>query len=171
MEFTMQATQSNTASGSGRSTEQFAALGYVSQHLGVNADETPRCRRPDGSYRGIGQGGDITREAGELLGVLHLNSTILGLPGLTEEDRSQFRSELTELIDRTWALLERLLERSEERNGSRDSSVGEVFLKRLPCAGTTVHKPELTEYVAPVRGVGGWNGRVLEQAAAGWIAC
>jgi hypothetical protein len=181
MEQAMQAMQSSTAAGTWCREEEFAALRYVSQHLGVDAEETPRRRRMEhssGGGRESGGDGDLIREAGELLGILHLNGTLLVRPELRVEETNALRVELGELIDQSWELLEQLLEFTHERDRDLAAAEGPVFLKGLTGRGTEQDAAEGMVERRPLRsgaGVGagsdGKRGWVLEEGAAGWIAC
>jgi hypothetical protein len=193
MEQTMQAMQSSTAAGTWCREEEFAALRYISQHLGVDAEETPRRRRMDesgGGGRESGGDGDLIREAGELLGILHLNGTLLVRPELRVEETNALRAELGELINRSWELLEQLLEFSHERDIDLADAEGPVFLKGLAGRGLTGRGAVQGEVEGMVErrpvqveragagvsaGVGAGTddkrGWVLEEGAAGWIAC
>jgi hypothetical protein len=180
MEQAMQAMQSSTAAGTWCREEEFAALRYVSQHLGVDAEETPRRRRMDessGEGRESGGDGDLIREAGELLGILHLNGTLLVRPELRVEETNALRAELGELIDRSWELLEQLLEFSHERDRGF-AEEGPVFLKASADRAAAQQEGEGMVQRRRVRadaGIGAGAGArqewVLEEGAAGWIAC
>jgi hypothetical protein len=146
----MQATQSSTAAGTGRRLDEVEALRDVGRHLGVDAEETPRRRR-------VGDGGedhDLISEAGELLRVLHLNGTLLVRPELRVEETRAMEAELGELIERSWELLERLLEFHHVRDRELAEAEGPVFLE-----GRLRHEADERKE---------W---VLEEGAAGWIAC
>lgn len=179
----MQAMQSSTAAGTWDREEEFAALRYVGQHLGVDAEETPRRRRVDessGGARESGGDGDLIREAGELLGILHLNGALLVRPELRVEETNALRAELGELIDRSWELLEQLLEFSHERDRGF-AEEGPVFLKASAGRGVARQELQGVEERRAVRADSGddagsdaGTGRrwwMLEEGAAGWIAC
>ena len=164
----MRAMQSSTASGL-EGAEQFAASGYSGERFEEVQDETPKRRRSDCDSGGVA--GSIRRRVNDLLRALDMNMTLLEICGLPLAQAEQIGLELTELMDRSWRLTERLVECSERRNGNHDDSVGEVFLPLLPCRGAPAKEPARIEYVDPVSGKTIWQGRVLEEAAAGWIAC
>jgi hypothetical protein len=165
---TMQAMQSRTASGLEVREEQFAASGYHGERFEGNQDERPGRRLSDNDSATT-EG--IRRRVCDLLRSLETNAALLELCGPSVTHSEQFQVELRELMDRSWRLTERLVECSEEQNGNHDDSVGEVFLRSLPCRGSAVKERARIEYVDPVSGITVWRGRVLEEAAAGWIAC
>jgi hypothetical protein len=153
----MQATQSSTAAGKGRHVDEvhddlgaLREVKDVGRHLGVDAEETPRRRRASEG----GDQSDLLGEAGELLRVLHLNGTLLVRPELRVGETEAMRAELRDLIERSWDLLERLLEFSHAQDRELDEAEGPVFLQgRMPSAGS-----EKKEWA-------------VEEGAAGWIAC
>jgi hypothetical protein len=165
----MRAMQSSTASGLEVWAEQFAAEAYSGERSRVNQDNTAKRRRSD-SMSGAGVAA-IQRKVAGLLRTLDMNAALLEVCHLPVGQSEEVESELRELMERSWRLTEVLVECSEQRNGNHDDSVGEVFLPPLPCRGATAKAPVRIEYVDPVRGATTWQGKVLEEAAAGWIAC
>ena len=165
----MRAMQSNRASGLEVREQGLATPGYGDDGYTADRDETPQRRRSDGES-GV-RAGEIGRKTADLLRALDLNATLLEICELSMGQSEQFEAELRELMDRSWRLTELLVECSEGQNGNRDDSVGEVFLPLLPCRGSGVKQRARLEYVDPVHGTTTWEGTVLEEAAAGWIAC
>lgn len=85
----MQAMQSRTASESvGRSME-FAAPGRIDDR--------------------IAEGAGLAHDAGNLLGALSLYSELLAMPGVLYEEHRGFAAELRLLSDRSWAMINRLV--------------------------------------------------------------
>jgi hypothetical protein len=133
MERTVQATQSGTASGTWRRTEQSSALRYVSQHQepgdlssgqeGAEEDWTPL---------------RMTEAAGELLRTMRLCNERLTQEHVSSIERARMLAELHHLKAQSWALMDRFWRMTRRQ-------------EIVPAAG---------------------NGpTVLEQGAAGWIAC
>src|SRR5882757_7634367 len=129
MERAMQAMLSSTASGEWRRDERIAALPYISQQLGVNPEATPRRRKEDRVEEERGAGVGLQEDAGELLSLLHLSSTMLSLKGSLVQESPSVRTELTYLLDRSWQLLERLVEVGAGSGPSQDPSPETLFLK------------------------------------------
>jgi signal transduction histidine kinase len=120
----MQATQSSTASGSGIYSEKFAsgkfaALRHVTREMSLNRAAMPVMRRADGAgdasptpIVGVAEGAGLAHDAGNLLGALSLYSDLLAMPGVLNEEHRQYADELRMLSDRSWAMINRLVNHS-----------------------------------------------------------
>jgi signal transduction histidine kinase len=114
----MQATQSSTASGiySGK----FAALRHVTREMSLNRAAMPVVRRPlatvsgdaAASIAGVAEGAGLAHDAGNLLGALSLYSDLLAMPGVLSEEHREYAAELRMLSDRSWAMINRLVNHS-----------------------------------------------------------
>jgi signal transduction histidine kinase len=115
----MQATQSSTASGiySGK----FAALRHVTREMSLNRAAMPVVRRPVASVAGdaaaapiagVAEGAGLAHDAGNLLGALSLYSDLLAMPGVLHEEHREYANELRMLSDRSWAMINRLVNHS-----------------------------------------------------------
>lgn len=117
----MQATQSSTASGSGNYSGKFAALRHVTREMSLNRAAMPVVRRPVGApvagdgvppIAGVAEGAGLAHDAGNLLGALSLYSDLLGMPGVLHEEHREYATELRMLSDRSWAMINRLVNHS-----------------------------------------------------------
>jgi signal transduction histidine kinase len=120
----MQATQSRTASGSGIHSGKFAALRHVTREMSLNRATMPVARRPatatvaEGaadaapSIAGVAEGAGLAHDAGNLLGALSLYSDLLAMPGVLNEEHREYAAELRMLSDRSWAMINRLVNHS-----------------------------------------------------------
>jgi signal transduction histidine kinase len=115
----MQATQSSTASGiySGK----FAALRHVTREMSLNRAGMPVVRRPvvapagdavAAPIAGVAEGAGLAHDAGNLLGALSLYSDLLAMPGVLNEEHREYANELRMLSDRSWAMINRLVNHS-----------------------------------------------------------
>ncbi len=115
----MQATQSSTASGiySGK----FAALRHVTREMSLNRAAMPVVRRPvtavagdaaAAPIAGVAEGAGLAHDAGNLLGALSLYSDLLAMPGVLHEEHREYANELRMLSDRSWAMINRLVNHS-----------------------------------------------------------
>ena len=115
----MQATQSSTASGiySGK----FAALRHVTREMRLNRAAMPVVRRPVAAVAGdavvapiagVAEGAGLAHDAGNLLGALSLYSDLLAMPGVLYEEHREYANELRMLSDRSWAMINRLVNQS-----------------------------------------------------------
>lgn len=115
----MQATQSSTASGiySGK----FAALRHVTREMSLNRAAMPVVRRPVAAVAGdavvapiagVAEGAGLAHDAGNLLGALSLYSDLLAMPGVLHEEHREYANELRMLSDRSWAMINRLVNHS-----------------------------------------------------------
>jgi signal transduction histidine kinase len=110
----MQATQSSTASEWIGSTGQFAALRHVTRQMKFKAYASASVRKPivvDGAHvaTGVAEGAGLAHDAGNLLGALSLYSDLLGMPGVLHEEHREYAAELRILSDRSWAMIDRLM--------------------------------------------------------------
>jgi signal transduction histidine kinase len=120
----MQATQSSTASGSGIYSGKFAALRHVTREMSLNRAAMPVVRRPvavqvardaadaAAPIAGVAEGAGLAHDAGNLLGALSLYSDLLAMPGVLHEEHREYAAELRMLSDRSWAMINRLVNHS-----------------------------------------------------------
>jgi signal transduction histidine kinase len=115
----MQATQSSTASGSGIYSGKFAALRHVTREMSLNRAAMPVVRRPvapvvdvAAPIAGVAEGAGLAHDAGNLLGALSLYSDLLAMPGVLHEEHREYATELRMLSDRSWAMINRLVNHS-----------------------------------------------------------
>jgi signal transduction histidine kinase len=116
----MQATQSNTVSGSGIYSGKFAALRHVRREMSLNRAAMPVVRRPVPAVAGdavapiagVAEGAGLAHDAGNLLGALSLYSDLLAMPGVLNEEHREYAAELRMLSDRSWAMINRLVNHS-----------------------------------------------------------
>jgi signal transduction histidine kinase len=120
----MQATQSSTASGFVNDSGQFAALRHITRQM--SAPLEPVRRR--GSITmdasgvmdaGVAEGAGLAHDAGNLLGALSLYSDLLGMPGVLHEEHRGYAAELRMLSDRSWAMIDRLVNHSQAGQRSK----------------------------------------------------
>jgi signal transduction histidine kinase len=109
----MQATQSSTASGSGINREKFAALRHVTREMSRSQPSTPEATTSDTADAppvvGVAEGAGLAHDAGNLLGALSLYSDLLAMPGVLNEEHREYAAELRMLSERSWALINRLV--------------------------------------------------------------
>jgi C4-dicarboxylate-specific signal transduction histidine kinase len=111
----MQATQSSTASELIGYTGQFAALRHVTRQMNFKADAPASVRKPivvetqADVVGAIAEGAGLAHDAGNLLGALSLYSDLLGMPGVLHEEHREYAAELRMLSDRSWAMIDRLM--------------------------------------------------------------
>jgi signal transduction histidine kinase len=115
----MQATQSRTASGSGIYSGKFAALRHVTREMNLKRAATPVVRNAAAAVGevvapvvGVAEGAGLAHDAGNLLGALSLYSDLLAMPGVLHEEHREYASELRMLSDRSWAMINRLVNHS-----------------------------------------------------------
>jgi signal transduction histidine kinase len=117
----MQATQSSTASGSesysGIYSGKFAALRHVTREMSLNRAAMPAVRRAVAAdaaapVAGVAEGAGLAHDAGNLLGALSLYSDLLAMPGVLNEEHREYAAELRMLSDRSWAMINRLVNHS-----------------------------------------------------------
>jgi signal transduction histidine kinase len=116
----MQATQSSTASGSGVYSGKFAALRHVTREMSLSRSALPvmgslAAGRESGEVApaaGVAEGAGLAHDAGNLLGALSLYSDLLAMPGVLHEEHREYASELRMLSDRSWAMINRLVNHS-----------------------------------------------------------
>ncbi len=58
---------------------------------------------------GVAEGAGLAHDAGNLLGALSLYSDLLAMPGVLNEEHREYASELRMLSDRSWAMIDRLV--------------------------------------------------------------
>ena len=173
----MQATQSSTAvfeqvQGYG-GTGQFAALRHITRQMNFKRDVTRGAGRPvpagDGAVAvltaasvavstGVAEGAGLAHDAGNLLGALSLYSDLLALPGVLHEEHREYASELKMLSDRSWAMIDRLVNhaRVKQPAGVAKTTVLPTVVER--CKGllskVAGQKIEVTYGVGAYRPVG-----------------
>jgi signal transduction histidine kinase len=117
----MQASQSSTASGSEIHSGKFAALRHVTREMSLNRAAMPVVRRPLAArvggnaaapIAGVAEGAGLAHDAGNLLGALSLYSDLLAMPGVLHEEHREYANELRMLSDRSWAMINRLVNHS-----------------------------------------------------------
>jgi len=114
----MQATQSSTASGSGNYSGKFAALRHVTREMSLKRAATPSVRSAAAVGEvvapavGVAEGAGLAHDAGNLLGALSLYSDLLAMPGVLNEEHREYANELRMLSDRSWAMINRLVNHS-----------------------------------------------------------
>jgi len=125
----MQATQSSTASGPGVYSGKFAALRHVTRQMNLNNAAMPVVRRAAApvvgdAAAGVAEGAGLAHDAGNLLGALSLYSDLLAMPGVLNEEHREYANELRMLSDRSWAMINRLVNHS--RAGLPKKAQGEI---------------------------------------------
>ncbi len=126
----MQATQSSTASELIGFSGQFAALRHITRQMNFKADAPSSVRKPmvveTGAdvVVGVAEGAGLAHDAGNLLGALSLYSDLLGMPGVLHEEHREYANELRMLSDRSWAMIDRLV--NHARGGQRPKSAVET---------------------------------------------
>ncbi len=115
----MQATQSSTASGSGIFSGKFAALQHVTREMSLTRAAMPVVRRAaavvgdlPAPAAGVAEGAGLAHDAGNLLGALSLYSDLLAMPGVLHDEHREYANELRMLSDRSWAMINRLVNHS-----------------------------------------------------------
>jgi signal transduction histidine kinase len=115
----MQATQSSTASGPGIYSGKFAALRHVTREMSLNRVAMPVVRRTEAiasevaaPLTGVAEGAGLAHDAGNLLGALSLYSDLLAMPGVLHEEHREYATELRMLSDRSWEMINRLVNHS-----------------------------------------------------------
>jgi nitrogen-specific signal transduction histidine kinase len=102
---------------------KFAALRHVTRQMSLDSSildssVTPGVRRvplaPAGvaeanAGAGVAEGAGLAHDAGNLLGALSLYSDLLAMPGVLHEEHREYASELRMLSDRSWAMIDRLV--------------------------------------------------------------
>jgi signal transduction histidine kinase len=120
----MQAMQSTTASGPEKDSGQFAALRHVTRQMklhGSHSSHSSAISIMRGAVAapvegvetnpvvGVAEGAGLAHDAGNLLGALSLYSDLLAMPGVLHEEHREYASELRMLSDRSWAMIDRLV--------------------------------------------------------------
>jgi len=116
----MQATQSSTASGSGVYSGKFAALRHVTRQMRLASATAPAVERAVAGpiagdaalVAGVAEGAGLAHDAGNLLGALSLYSDLLAMPGVLHDEHREYAAELRMLSDRSWAMINRLVNHS-----------------------------------------------------------
>lgn len=115
----MQATQSSIASELGNYSGKFAALRHVTREMRLHGAGMPMVRKAAAApnetvdpISGVAEGAGLAHDAGNLLGALSLYSDLLAMPGVLYEEHREYASELRMLSDRSWAMINRLVNHS-----------------------------------------------------------
>ncbi|MBB5316796.1 sensor histidine kinase [Tunturibacter empetritectus] len=108
--------QSSTASGPEIYSGKFAALRHVTRQMGLGGSAMPTVRKTVdapaaemAAIVGVAEGAGLAHDAGNLLGALSLYSDLLALPGVLHEEHKEYANELRMLSDRSWAMIDRLV--------------------------------------------------------------
>ncbi len=115
----MQATQSSTASVSGVYSGKFAALRHVTREMSLRRAVMPVAREAAPKVEaaapisGVAEGAGLAHDAGNLLGALSLYSDLLAMPGVLHEEHREYAAELRMLSDRSWAMINRLVNHTQ----------------------------------------------------------
>jgi signal transduction histidine kinase len=90
--------------------------------MSLNRAAMPVARRPPATpvavnattapIAGVAEGAGLAHDAGNLLGALSLYSDLLAMPGVLNEEHREYASELRMLSDRSWAMINRLVNHS-----------------------------------------------------------
>lgn len=63
----------------------------------------------------VAEGAGLAHDAGNLLGALSLYSDLLAMPGVLHEEHREYAAELRMLSDRSWAMIDRLVDHSNRK--------------------------------------------------------
>jgi signal transduction histidine kinase len=88
--------------------------------MSLNRAAMPVVRRPvtavardaAAPVAGIAEGAGLAHDAGNLLGALSLYSDLLAMPGVLNDEHREYANELRMLSDRSWAMINRLVNHS-----------------------------------------------------------
>jgi signal transduction histidine kinase len=88
--------------------------------MSLNRATMPVVRRPVAAVgvdaadavAGVAEGAGLAHDAGNLLGALSLYSDLLAMPGVLHEEHREYAAELRMLSDRSWAMINRLVNHS-----------------------------------------------------------
>ncbi len=112
----MQAAQSGIASELGSGSRiysgKFAALRHVTREMSLKRTARAAVGRVAAPVAGVAEGAGLAHDAGNLLGALSLYSDLLAMPGVLNEEHREYASELRMLSDRSWAMINRLVNHS-----------------------------------------------------------
>jgi len=75
---------------------------------------------------GVAEGAGLAHDAGNLLGALSLYSDLLAMPGVLSEEHREYAAELRMLSDRSWALINRLV--NHARAGLPSNTQSEISI-------------------------------------------
>lgn len=71
---------------------------------------------------GVAEGAGLAHDAANLLGALSLYSDLLAMPGVLHEEHRDYAAELKLLSDRSWAMIERLMDHAHAEHRARASA-------------------------------------------------
>ena len=116
----MQATQSSTASGQDFFREVCGASTCDARDEpqpggdagGAEAGGDAVVEMRPAPMAGVAEGAGLAHDAGNLLGALSLYSDLLAMPGVLHEEHREYANELRMLSDRSWAMINRLVNHS-----------------------------------------------------------
>ena len=132
----MQAMERTTAARSEIYSEGFVALRHSTREVNVNdvvmpgadcAYAVPAGTNGDGAISGVAEGEGLAHDAGNLLGALGLYSELLAMPGVLHEEHREYADELRKLSDRSWAMIERLVNHARTARTSKATSATSVL--------------------------------------------
>ncbi|MCU1318698.1 MAG: Multi-sensor signal transduction histidine kinase [Edaphobacter sp.] len=105
----MQATQSRTALGIRNPARQFVAACPIEGKPVIGFGARPKERRPIAGLERVAEGAGLAHDASNLLGALSLYSELLAMPGVLHEEHKEYAEELRMLSERSWAMIDRLV--------------------------------------------------------------
>lgn len=73
------------------------------------------------TFEGVAEGAGLAHDAGNLLGALTLYSELLAMPGVLHEEYRGFAEELRLLSDRSWAMINRLVNHARAERDTTES--------------------------------------------------
>jgi signal transduction histidine kinase len=131
----MQAMQSSTASGLEVFSGQFVALRHVMRQMNPGGAVMPMVTRQlaassgegeAAAMAGVAEGAGLAHDAGNLLGALSLYSDLLALPGVLTEEHREYAAELRMISDRSWAMIDRLVNHSRGQKPKASAEISVV---------------------------------------------
>ena len=75
----------------------------------------------------VAEGAGLAHDAGNLLGALRLYSDLLAMPGVLHEEHREYAAELRLLSERSWALIERLVNHTRVEQEAGATTLPEVI--------------------------------------------
>ncbi len=123
----MRAMQSSTALELVESSGQFAALWHLSREMSVASGRADAAAEEHSAAAecepvaaaGVAEGLGLAHDAGNLLGALRLYSDLLGRPGVLSDEHREYASELRLLSERSWAMIDRLVNHVQREQKTR----------------------------------------------------
>jgi signal transduction histidine kinase len=105
----MRATQSRIASGTKDLSRQFAGTLPIECKPVIGLGARSRECRPMAGLDRVAEGAGLAHDASNLLGALSLYSELLAMPGVLHEEHKEYAEELRMLSERSWAMIDRLV--------------------------------------------------------------